>query len=301
MNIRKLMGTGLFLATVATAFTPLAVRAGDPELEARIQAARERLDQAAADLGAAYAAVYAEDGVDSKRAMLGVLLDGEGDENGVGLIGVTPGGGAAAAGITAGDTLIRIGDTSLLGLKNPGRTLGTELKALAPGDRVEVVYLRKGEEHTVTVETTAMMHGAIAAMVQNMAPLVEMVGPAGQRRITIEHGAPDLVLVQAEGDLAGYFGVGTGILVLHAPGSQDDLKAGDIVLSIDGKAVDTVDALDRSLVESGKALELVVRRQGQEKAVTFLLGDRESDGTLRFQVMRFDQAPPSAPEPASGD
>ncbi len=120
----------LLSALVLTLATPLAM-AGEgksesdyynEELEARLDEARKQLDEAAKRLAEiheqsfensrqAYGQAYALNF--TQRAMLGVLLDG--DAGGVALVGVTPGSGAADAGLKSGDKLIVIGENRLDG------------------------------------------------------------------------------------------------------------------------------------------------------------------------------------------
>jgi putative serine protease PepD len=80
----------------------------------------------------------------SGRASLGItartVADEAGQAAGVGVISVTPEGGAAAAGLRAGDVIVGVS-----GEKTPDvATLNALLAQLKPGQQVEVKYLRQG-------------------------------------------------------------------------------------------------------------------------------------------------------------
>jgi S1-C subfamily serine protease len=66
---------------------------------------------------------------------------------GVQLGGVVPGSPAEAAGLRAGDVLLRIDGEEIAGL----REFSDLLRSLEPGRRVEATLLRDGEEITVPV------------------------------------------------------------------------------------------------------------------------------------------------------
>lgn len=64
------------------------------------------------------------------------------------LSGVVPGSPAEACGLKEGDTIIRVNATAVKGLKD----LSGALKALRPGEKITVIFLRDGKEMTVETE-----------------------------------------------------------------------------------------------------------------------------------------------------
>jgi len=80
---------------------------------------------------------------------LGAIPDfSERREPGVALTGVRPGSPAERAGIAAGDVLVRLGATRLLGLQD----LAFALRSHRPGDEVEVEWEREGRRNTARVK-----------------------------------------------------------------------------------------------------------------------------------------------------
>jgi hypothetical protein len=86
-----------------------------------------------------------------RRVSLGTVPDFAWQEGGYRLGGVTPGSPAEAAGLREGDVIVRIDATAIAGL----RDLSEALKGKQPGERVQVVYVRDGEEQEVAVELVA--------------------------------------------------------------------------------------------------------------------------------------------------
>jgi len=75
------------LAAVLTAALAVPSQASDDDVhakvDARVEAAREKLDAAAAELRAAVVAAYLNFNTKQGRAFLGILLEYDGDETGV--------------------------------------------------------------------------------------------------------------------------------------------------------------------------------------------------------------------------
>ena len=80
-------------------------------------------------------------------AWLGSIPDMSGSPGGVRFNGVRAGSPADAAGLLAGDILVRLGDREVGDLYD----MTAALREHAPGDQVTVVVLREGERITKTV------------------------------------------------------------------------------------------------------------------------------------------------------
>jgi aminopeptidase N len=81
-----------------------------------------------------------------RRVSFGTLPDFAFEGQGVRLDGVGSGSPAARAGLQAGDVIVAVNGAPVTSLSN----YAAALRALAPGDRIAVRYLRAGSEHTVT-------------------------------------------------------------------------------------------------------------------------------------------------------
>jgi len=84
------------------------------------------------------------------RQQLGVAPD-----IGLLVVDVRHEGPAEKAGVRPGDVLTRIGETALASLSDAHRALN----AVEPGDRVEIVTIRSGEERKLTVTSTKKLGG----------------------------------------------------------------------------------------------------------------------------------------------
>ncbi len=217
------------------------VWAEQADFDVRYKEARARLDEAAKQLASIYSeAMQVEVKAATDRAMLGVLLDEDGDERGLPLSGITPGSGAEQAGLRAGDVLTRIGDVTLTGGRvNPMWALSKKMKTLKPGDVIEVDYRRKNETGTVTVTTQGQAVNAGQNLKLKLSELnKEMVRIARAPLPPQAPRPPELAgaLVDVKPPLADYFAVDSGVLVLEVP-KQSELRPGDIILSLADQAI----------------------------------------------------------------
>ncbi len=79
---------------------------------------------------------------EAKQAYLGLMGDLDNNGTGARIKTIEPGTGAAAAGLKVGDVILRVGIRQISGLME----LRNSLNDKQPGDRVEVLYSRAGEE-----------------------------------------------------------------------------------------------------------------------------------------------------------
>jgi membrane-associated protease RseP (regulator of RpoE activity) len=288
-------------AGAATDDTEPGIDEADREaLDAQLDDARQRLDAAARELGELHRKMYAmEVGRHRTQPMLGVLIGGRGDTGGLKLIGVTPGSGADDAGLKAGDELTSINNVDLTTVGEPMRALKDALAGVAPGDMVSVGYQRDGSFALADVTTDAkgiyIMHmggmpnmdvrvDGIKALESLEIPdiatdvkwsdLPDKVGPGAgprvgafvQRAVRIGGG---LRLQDADPDLARYFGVDKGVLVVEVPESEDGfpLKGGDIIQSIDGEPIADAGDAYRSLFSADAVASVGVLRQGIQTTI----------------------------------
>jgi type II secretory pathway pseudopilin PulG len=286
------------VANLALLMPPVALAAAGltaaerEELEAQLEEARAQLDEAAERMGELHSRLYAMEtvGQHGQKPMLGVLVGERGPNGGLLLSGVTPGGGAEAAGMRAGDEITSVNNVDLTDARSAMAQLKAAMSDVAPGDAVSVGYQRDGGFQLADVTTQAKgvfimgMTGAPAIEVEvealeNMAISVsehitssgewvsaleslenleslealqalesleslEALAPqmhAGVHKAIRIAGPGGLRLESVAGDLATYFGVESGVLVLAAPdgpnGEPGPLKAGDVLLAVDGEPI----------------------------------------------------------------
>lgn len=88
---------------------------------------------------------------DSGRAALGItataVADQQGNGVGAGIVAVTAGGGAAAAGLQQGDVIVKVAGSAVTSVQE----LSTVLAGLTVGSTVPVVVVRNGQQQTVQV------------------------------------------------------------------------------------------------------------------------------------------------------
>jgi S1-C subfamily serine protease len=82
-----------------------------------------------------------------RRVATGLVPDFAFSGEGVAISEVRPGTAAESAGLEAGDVIVSIAGTKVADL----RSYSDRLKQLAPGDVIDVVYIRDGEESTTTL------------------------------------------------------------------------------------------------------------------------------------------------------
>ena len=242
------------------------------EAQERLAKAQERFAEAAktvADITAERVREWRP-----KQAFLGVLIARH-DEDGIRVAGVSPDSGAEVAGIETDDVIVAIGEESLLGSDWPLKILYGVLDDTSPGDSVELVVLRDGEEHRFDVATTAYAANP-GKRWQWQGSFGDLDWPGkgflwrrddGPKLVEMEvgrHGA--LKLADIGEDLGDYFGVDAGVLVLDTPAGSE-LKPGDILKRIAGAAVSSSDDAYGLLKSLEAEAEAEVRRKNRKVVV----------------------------------
>jgi hypothetical protein len=249
------------------------------DIEARIEQAREKLQEAARTL----AELETRDAFTGERKlMIGILLADSGGKNkGIGLAGVMPSGGAEEAGLQKGDTATAINGVRL----DQGKALKalrSVMKDVSVGDSINLEYLRDGTtyyadvypkqsgEHMVKVITGGLgdfdMNFDFDFDISDLSALAEMKGLEGLIGIPMGR-AGGLELRTLEGSLAEYFDVDEGVLVLSTGEGMDNLLAGDVIRSVAGAEVTTSSEAHKALAKAdGKAAVKVIRK-GKKRSV----------------------------------
>ena len=242
------------------------------ETRASLEDARARLAEAAREMAEATREQFA---ARSDRAMIGVLIADQ-DEQGVLVGGVTPDGGAEAAGVLADDVITGINGEPLTGLDRPGQRLREILADVTSGDPVNLVILREGELSEVEVVTTNAYRADLVPHFDfDWLPRVDVPARVMSLRDRFERRADDLKLVDIGEDLGDYFGVDAGVLVLDTP-AKTDLRPGDIIKRIDDADVGSSDEAYRLLAGDGEAA-VEVRRKNRSVDLTLAKQSRRGN------------------------
>lgn len=279
------------------------VAASRAELDAareRLQQARSELEMAAQELARLSAAQYGrlEDRfvfdrnfIRMQRPMLGLNISN--DEDGVRVVGVSPNGPGAAAGVQIGDLIVAIDDLDVSGSSagNSTRLFLDRLGEVEAGSAVSLAVLRDGEPLNLTIETSngdnPVWVGDVPERVYRAMRNVHVApfeAPRGNfartRSVFISGGWNDMQLVELTPQLGEYFGTSAGLLVVRAPNGEDgNLREGDVILQIGDRTPQSVGHAMRILAsfEPGESLQLTIMREQRRRNIDVAVPSREHD------------------------
>ena len=312
--------TGSFAESPAPAPAADAAKreAEEAKTRAKLEDARARLDKAAREVAELSNQLGASARHDVRfitggppRAVLGIQVDPNSDEKGVRVLGVSPGGPAAEAGLRDSDVIIALDGVATTG-SDPDRALITQMRKVKPDQKVKVRVVRDGKNKDLTVVARPMAfdermfnvrlpeggvrHIGGATM---MGPMGEAHGGAPMIRsfrafFPGEFGGMELASITPK--LGAYFGVTEGVLVVQAPDQGAfKLEDGDVLQSIDGRKPEDGGHALRILrsYKSGEKLNLTVLRQRKPMTLAVTMPDRPEFG----DTMMFDSMMPMPPMP----
>jgi S1-C subfamily serine protease len=257
------------------------------DTEARLEEAQARLEQAAREIADLTARVVGDAGITAlsrledlargpRPVMLGVNIGPvggpEAQEDGVQVLGITPGSSAEGAGIQSGDVLVSIGDVALdwNGGSSPTSKLLESLRGVEPGAQLELGYRREGRVAVATVEARPWSWPHAVAL-ESERMMREMPGGAHQalRRLMVDRWG-DMELVALTPGLGEYFQATEGVLVVRAP--ADDLlglREGDVIVDIAGRTPIDPRHVARILrsYAPGERLVMTVVRKGKRETL----------------------------------
>ena len=222
----------------------------------------------------------------TNKPMLGVTIETsakKGPVEGVSLLGVTPGGAAADAGLRSGDILTSVNDEALSAdsCEAANARLLDVMKGVEEGDVLTVEYLRDGKVGSVEIEPRIMSSNSFIWMddtkPQHFDMHVAPAPPGAPRDMRFAFGFPwmdtalgKLELVELNEGLGRYFGTDKGLLVVNAPGSDAvDIRDGDVIQSIDGREPKDTRHAMRILgsYQAGEKLELGIMRDKRKMTI----------------------------------
>lgn len=224
---------------------------------------------------------------------VGTTADLAKDKIGARIESVTEDGPAAKAGLQSGDIIIRFNGVALGGLKaddddesGPGVKLISLAQKLEPGDTVEVEYRRGSDSRKARIVASDLSsfsmgqgwkmrgpegRGMVMPRMEGMPRLFDG-GPGEFRFFTRDRFNGGLELADLNPDLGEYFGAKEGVLVLKTSGdSTVPLKAGDVIVSIDGRSPKSEAQAQRILrsYESGETAKIEVIRKQKKLTLTW--------------------------------
>lgn len=263
--------------------------------------ARERLDKAAREVAelstklgahARHEIRLIEGG--PRRAVLGIRIDDDPGRQGVRILGVSPGGPAAEAGLRDKDIIIALDGEALPG-NDADRALVERMRKVKPDQKVKVRVMRDGKKQDYVVVARPM---GFEDRVFSVHGVPEMgttgafgIGPGGGPFVTHFRGFlpgefEGMELASLTPTLGAYFGVTEGVLVVQAPkGDAFKLEDGDVLQAIDGRKPDDGAHAMRILrsYRSGEKLTLTVLRQRKPVSLAVTMPDRPEMGNVMWE------------------
>lgn len=314
----------LYLGSSTLAAEP--EKAAEPsraELQRKLDDAQKRLDVAAREV--AELSMSLSDGmnihrgftqVHPQRAALGIVIAAQGTaKEGVQIESVSPGGGAAQAGLKPGDVLIEMNGEKLVNeeRRSAHDKLLELMSRVEPNEKVKLRYRRDGRLHEKQVEAQPI-HDHFFRMAVPAAAAHPIPGPLPHVaffRAAGVFGNAELVALTPK--LGQYFGTDKGLLVVRAPDdSRLKLEEGDVLLDIDGRTPSSPSHALRILssYQGGEKLRLNVMRAKKKQTVEITVPEGNGEGEFEHHLgpgaaigfderMRMHPPPPSpAPVPA---
>jgi S1-C subfamily serine protease len=264
------LAAGLVLAAPGPVVAQQDDKATRAEQRQRLEEAQRRLEEAVREVAELSADAYGPALREAlrmrsgtpRRAMLGINLgEVEPGTGGVKVVGVSPGGPAAEAGVAAGDVIVSIDGRRV----ESGRDLTTRMREVEPDARVALGLRRDGKDREVVVQ-------ARPAADTFWGDLASLPIP-GRGRFPLQ-GWADTELVTMTPGLGRYFGTDRGVLVIRVPrDAGTGLEEGDVILSIGGRQPDSGAHALRILqsYQPGEQVALQVMRERKQRDISIVI------------------------------
>lgn len=281
-------------------------------LEAQLQAARARLDEAGREVAELSARLGVNEPLARSRrrvrtpdhGVLGIRIDQDAESRGVTVAAVTPGGPAAEAGIVPGDVIVALDGRPM----KSRRDVVHAMRDLEPGSRVALDLHRGGRPLSVYVVAHASSPD-LWHFDEQLQALPELEGLSGMLSLPrVAACLRDGLGADEEADgearfatltpaLGRYFGAEQGVLVVRAPAEDGfRLQDGDVLRAIDGRVPQSAAHAWRILrsYQPGEKLVFEVLRQRKAQRLEVTIPADPGAGGRRVRT----PAPgPGAPPP----
>lgn len=193
------------------------------------------------------------------KALLGVTY--ETGKKGARVNEVSKESAAEKAGLKKGDIITKVGDTKIENSNDLYEAIGS----YKPEDKVAITYLRDGKENTTTATLGKNKNASVLRWKEDGAfnfqmperPLLEGMGFYHKPRLGVQ--------IQ---DIENSAGVKILAVGDDTPAAKAGLKKGDIITSIDGKAIKNLDELRSRMndITEGDSFNIQYNRDGKSQA-----------------------------------
>lgn len=221
--------------------------------------------------------------------------------DGILIVDVMKGSPAEKAGLRRRDIVIKF-DGKVV---NGSIPLADLVKDTKPGDRVDLVYIRNGEEKTTVVEVGTRESAEGSALAANPNRTRSSLRNTDRDlRMDTESGGYIGVSIQNLTDqLRGYFGVadGEGVLITEvlkdSPAGQAGLRAGDVVIAVNGKKIGSTDDLHSTIAGKKKGDQITIGiLRNREKQDVKVEVDEDTTGIRAFTLPNMPTQLPGLPQ-----
>lgn len=205
-------------------------------------------------------------------------FDLDGSEGGILVTEIVDDSPAEQAGLRRGDLILRLQGKDVDDVEGFTRSV----RALDPGDEIELAYLRKGKRETVKVKL-GEREERLATRGNGRSFWVDRLDDDGAADLRIFHRGGHLgVRVEAvDKELGRYFKTDTGLLVLDviedSGAEKAGIQVGDVIVQAGKDEIaeldDVFDAMED--LEEGDTIEVVVVRDGKKETVQVEVQDTE--------------------------
>ena len=272
---------------------PPAASVEHSDLDAQLEAARRRLEQAANEVArlstqiSATTMEHMSPLLEPGHAIIGVQL--ESAATGARVREVSPGGPAAEAGIRTGDVIVAVNGTTITNTE-PARQVMRLMREVKPDSRLNLRVLRDGKprDFTLTVRSGPIFYNFSGFAGAELPDLEAFM---------LHRPLQDMELATLSPQLGGYFGSDRGVLVVRAPADGAlGLEDGDVILSIDGRVPTSGSHATRILgsYQPGEKVKLRILRQHKAREIEVTLPERTTP--LHKQMMHRAGPAPVAPQ-----
>jgi S1-C subfamily serine protease len=262
------------------------------DLESQLQAARQQLEAAAREVAqlSAQLGQSAIARVQSlrTRAVLGLQLRTDPGQQSAIIVGVSPGGPAAEAGLATGDVIVGLNGAQISG-PNASRQVVDRMSTIKPDAKVSVKVMRDGKpmEFRVTPRASVVefFPGFSGPGFSGPQPVqnFELRRDDGSGVAAVFEGMELADLTPALGE---YFGTAQGVLVIRVPHDGEILKLqdGDVIISIDGRVPENGSHATRILrsYQPGEKIRLKIMRHKKPLELEGTLPERRGFGPPVF-------------------